>query len=500
MSRILRALIARPTQDEYTLRHRGFCIHNPLIAKLPASQYDKVILVAPTLSIIIIGAGPGGICTGIQLQKAGITDFTILEAAPGIGGTWWHNRYPGAECDVPSHLYSFSFEPKRDWTRPYARQPEILGYMQHCVDKYDLMPHIELNTRVDSARWQQEDRHWSLTLSNGNTRQSKFLISGVGMFCDPSWPDVPGIDTFEGTSFHTGDWKDGHDLRGEHVAVIGTAASAVQMLPEIVDDVASLTVYQRTPQWVTPKEDAPYSEEQLKHFEEDPDALNHSRAHIRSGLETFITFSDQEILRKAQAAGLRNLEIVEDPSTRRKLTPDWDFGCRRPLSSNTFYPVFNQEHVTLVTDAVETIAPDGVKAGGQVNRADTIIYATGFATTRYLSVIDVYGEDGQSIHDAWVDGAVAYLGITTTGFPNLFMLYGPNTNNGSILEMIEHQVGYIVDHITRCFGQGIEVLSLKRERMQDYNQSLQQDLDNVQMSNLIVVEEVQRRQVLKYVF
>ena len=431
-------------------------------------------------SIIVIGAGPGGICTGIQLLKAGITDFTILEAAPGVGGTWWHNRYPGAECDVPSHLYSFSFEPKRDWTRPYARQPEILAYMQHCVDRYSLAPHIQLNTRVESARWTSESR-WELRLSNDQTAQCQFLISGVGMFCDLNWPDVPGIESFKGTSFHIGDWSDGHDLNGEHVAVIGTAASAVQMIPEIVDEVASLTVYQRRPQWITPKDDAPYSTDQLKHFTEDPGALDRSRDRIRSGLENFITFSDPEILSNAQTAGLRNLEVVKDPETRRQLTPDWNFGCRRPLSSNEFYPVFNRDNVTLITEPVEAITTEGVQSSAQVKHVDTIIYATGFATTRYLSVIDVYGEEGRSIHDAWADGAVAYLGVTTAGFPNLFMLYGPNTNNGSILEMIEHQVNYTVGHIQRCLDQNIEVISLKPERMKDYNLMLQQDLDNVQV-------------------
>ncbi|SVA43721.1 uncharacterized protein METZ01_LOCUS96575, partial [marine metagenome] len=241
--------------------------------------------------IAIIGAGPGGICTGIQLLKAGIEDFVILEKAAGIGGTWWHNRYPGAECDVPSHLYSFSFEPKKDWSRPYARQPEILEYMRHCVAKYELLPYIHLDKEVDAARWDDGSSTWELSLNDGTAVESDILVSGVGMFTELNYPNIPGVDEFQGTMFHTGAWKDGHDLTGERVAVIGSAASAVQMIPEIVDAVEHLSVYQRRPQWVLPKEDDAFSQEQLAEFIENDVAVPSRRAKIREGLEGFITFS-----------------------------------------------------------------------------------------------------------------------------------------------------------------------------------------------------------------
>jgi len=431
--------------------------------------------------VVVIGAGPGGICSAIKLRAAGIEDFLILEKAPGVGGTWWNNRYPGAECDVPSHLYSFSFEPKRDWSRPYARQPEILRYMQHVAEKYDVERSVRFNAEVFSARWEEDAAAWRIELRDGDIVNARSLISGVGMFCKLAYPDIDGRDRFEGTQFHTGDWLDGHSLKGERVAVIGTAASAVQMIPEIVDDVAHLTVYQRRPQWVLPKEDTPFTEDEIRNFVENDDAAAAQRAQIRAGLENFITFHDREILNKAEEAGLRNLEVVEDPEVRAKLTPDMRYGCRRPLSSNLYYPVFNRDNVTLVNEAVTGITANAVLAGGEATEVDTIIYATGFQTTRYLSAIDVYGRDGLSIHDAWADGAQAYLGITTAGFPNLYMIYGPNTNNGSILEMIEHQVDYIVGRLTEFRSSGARWVELKPERMAAYNDALQDDINAVEV-------------------
>ena len=429
--------------------------------------------------IAIIGAGPGGICTGIQLLNEGIKDFVILEKASGIGGTWWHNRYPGAECDVPSHLYSFSFEPKKDWSRPYAQQPEILEYMRHCVTKYELAPYIRLAKEVDTARWIDGSNSWELSLDDGTTVESDILISAVGMFTELKYPDIPGIDAFQGTMFHTGAWKDEHDLSGERVAVIGSAASAVQTIPKIVDAVEHLTIYQRRPQWVLPKEDDAFSQEQLAEFIESDAAVPSRRAKIREGLEGFITFSNREILTNAEEAGRKNLAVVEDPDTRYKLTPSMAFGCRRPLASNLYYPVFNRPNVQLINRGVDGMSRDLVHAGSESTAVDTVIFATGFETTRYLSCIDVYGRNGLSIHDAWRDGAQAYLGITTANFPNLFMLYGPNTNNGSILEMIEHQVGYVLRQIRFMDEHRLQWMALKPSKMARYNDDLQRDLKNV---------------------
>ena len=430
-------------------------------------------------TVAIIGAGPGGICAGIKLREAGIDDFVIVEKAAGVGGTWWHNRYPGAECDVASHLYSFSFAPKRDWSRPYARQPEILEYMQSVVAAYGLEPWIRCNTEVGAAHWQETSNTWRLDLVDDEPIECRFLISGVGMFTAHQYPDVPGRDRFEGTQFHTADWPREHDFTDERVGVIGTAASAVQMIPEIAGDVGELHVFQRRPQWVLPKEDEPFSHDEIESFVNDDAVVAAERARIRQNLEAFITFSDPEVLERAETAGLRNLEVVDDPVVRAKLTPDMAYGCRRPLASNLYYPVFNRPNVDLETRAIEAITAHGVRIADEEIALDTIIYATGFQTTRYLSCIDVFGVDGLSIHDAWADGAQAMLGITTAGFPNLFMLYGPNTNNGSILEMLEHQVDYSIARIQQLMARGATRIELTGSAMATYNDRLQQDLDRI---------------------
>lgn len=430
--------------------------------------------------VAVIGAGPGGICTGIQLRNLGIEDFVILEKADGVGGTWWHNRYPGAECDVQSHLYSFSFEPKVDWTRPYAGQPEILAYMEHCADKYGLYPFIHFGDAVTAARWDEQASIWELACHSGRRVRARTVVSALGMFNDIAMPDIPGMADFAGTSFHSARWDRSHDLTGQRVAVIGSAASAVQFIPEIASQVAALHVYQRSANWVLPKQDTPFAEAELAHFREHPEAAAALRREIQENLESFITFSDPEALRAAEAACLENMSVVEDPDVRRRLVPTHPFGCKRPLLSNVYYPVFNEPHVELVTTPIRRITRDGVETEDGVERpVDTVIYATGFHTGRYLSAIEVTGRGGRSIEDAWQDGAQAYLGMTTPGFPNLFMLYGPNTNNGSILYMIERQVAYALRQIRRLEDEHLAWIDVRADVAERYNDALQHDIDQV---------------------
>jgi len=430
--------------------------------------------------VAIIGAGPGGLCTGIQLRNRGIEDFVILEKAEGVGGTWWHNRYPGAECDVKSHLYSFTFEPKPDWSRPYAQQPEILAYLELCAEKYGLYPFIRFGDAVASAHWDDGTATWTLTCESGQRVRARTVVSALGMFNDIAYPDIPGMDAFEGTCFHSARWNHDHDLSGERVAVIGSAASAVQFIPEIAPKVGELAIYQRTANWVLPKEDTPYTEAELEHFRRHPEAVAALRQEIRDELEGFITFSDPETLRKSEEACLENMSVVEDPELRRKLVPTHPFGCKRPLLSNLYYPVFNQPHVELVTESIARLTPTGVVTADGVERpADTVIYATGFHTQRYLSAIEVTGRDGLSLNEAWRDGAEAYLGMTTAGFPNLFMLYGPNTNNGSLLYMLELQVDYALRQMHRLEEERLAWLDVRPEVMARYNEGLQEDIGQV---------------------
>jgi cation diffusion facilitator CzcD-associated flavoprotein CzcO len=432
--------------------------------------------------VVIIGAGPGGLCMGIKLLDAGFERFVILDKAEGVGGTWRHNQYPGLACDVPSLLYSFSFEHKKDWTRPYAAQPEILTYFEMCVDKYGLEPHLRLNTGVRGAYWDDECMVWRVITEQGEEIVADVVVSGMGMFNELNWPDIPGLDRFGGTLFHSGRWPHDLDLTDQTVGVIGSAASAVQFIPSVGKQAGRMHVFQRSPQWVLPKADTPFDDDEIIRLRTDPIAARQKRLEIWRTLEGFITFSDKSALRQAEEAGLVNLSVVEDPDLRARLTPTVPFGCNRPLISNEYYPTFNRPNVELVTDAIAKVTKDSiVTVDGTERRVDVIISATGFKTTKYLSAIEVTGAGGRPLDEAWVDGPQAYLGIVTSGFPNMFMLYGPNTNNGSILFMIECQVAYIIRQLHRMDDEGLAWIDVRPDVMHDYNEALQRDLDHVEV-------------------
>jgi cation diffusion facilitator CzcD-associated flavoprotein CzcO len=419
---------------------------------------------------------------GIRLEQAGFEDFLLLEKAGGVGGTWYHNRYPGCACDIPAHLYSFSFEIKRDWSRPYASQPEILAYMEGLAEKYGLLPHCRFGRGVRKATWDEGRSCWTLDLEGGEAVEADVVVSAVGMFNDLSDPRIEGLDSFEGTRFHSARWNWDHDLTGETVGVIGSAASAVQFVPEIVKQAGLVHLFQRTANWVMPKEDDPYTEEQLAHFRAKPELADAIRDEIFRRVDGGMTFSDPVALAEMEAAVLKSLEVVRDPELRRKLRPQHPFGCKRPLISNDYYPAFNRPNLELVTDAITRVTKDAVvTADGRTRRVDTLILATGFSATKYLSAIDVRGRAGRRIDDAWNDGARAYLGITTAGFPNLFMLYGPNTNNGSILTMIESQVDYALRKIQRIASEGLAWIDVRPEPMERYNDEVQEAIAGVEV-------------------
>jgi cyclohexanone monooxygenase len=433
-----------------------------------------------TVSVLIIGAGPGGLAAGISLSRTGIDDFLIVEKAAGVGGTWWHNRYPGAECDVETHLYSFSFEPKLDWSRPYAGQREIKAYIEHVAEKYDMLSRCRFHTEVASARWDEAGGVWWVTMVDGRHVTTRFLISAIGMFNEIVAPDILGLADFAGAVFHTARWPDGFDATGKRVALIGSAASAVQTAPEIAPLVERLDLYQRTPQWVMAKRDTPYTQVELDHFRAHPEVVEAHRRQLWLQLETAVQFVDLQIVAEMEANARRNLETVNDPELRRRLTPAWGMGCRRPLSSNGYYPIFNRSNVQLIDKGVARVTSDGVVCGdGAFRETDVIILATGFQTTRFLSSLDVTGREGQHIREHWRDGATAYHGITTPGFPNLFMLYGPNTNNNSLITMLELQAGYAVSWIRRMLDQNMRSLEVRTSAVDVYNSQLQADIERV---------------------
>lgn len=436
------------------------------------------------LRIAIIGAGPGGLCMASRLKDAGFDDLVLLEKAEGVGGTWYHNRYPGCACDIPSHLYSFSFESKVDWSRPYATQPEIRTYFEEFAQKYDLLRHCRFGAGVEKATWNEEHAFWTLTLESGESVEAEIVVSALGMFNDLSEPEISGLESFTGTRFHSARWNWDHDLVGKTVGVIGSAASAVQFVPEIVKQVGQVYLFQRTANWVLPKLDDPFTPEQLAAFKADPAIPKAIRDEIYNGVDGGMTFSDPEALAKFEAAGLGAIETVEDTVVRDKLRPQHPFGCKRPLMSNYYYPVFNRPNLELVTDAIDHIAENEiVTSDGRRRSVDTIILATGFSATRYLSAIDVRGRNGLHINDAWKDGACAYLGMTTSGFPNLFMLYGPNTNNGSILTMIESQVAYALRQVQRIVDEDLAWIDVLPEPMARFNDEVQEAIAGVKVWN-----------------
>jgi cation diffusion facilitator CzcD-associated flavoprotein CzcO len=435
------------------------------------------------MRIAIIGAGPGGICAGFRLKEAGYDDFVILEQAPAIGGTWWHNSYPGCACDVPSHLYSFSFATKMDWPHPYGTQPEVHAYLEDCVERFGLSSHIRLETRVESARWDEAAAKWHLATSSGDPVIADVVIGAVGLFNLPAYPQIPGLDRFAGTVFHSARWNHDHDLAGEAIAVIGSAASAVQFVPKIAPTVGRLDIYQRTPNWVRPREET-YTPVQLERFRTDPAACAEERETIWGWVNAIQTLSDAAMLQESTEVCLQNIAVVDDLETRRKLTPDYPFGSKRVLISNDWYPIFNRANVRLVTDSIAEITRDAiVTADGTVRTVDTIILATGFDTTRFLSAIPVTGRNGLSLNRAWSVAPEAYLGITVSDFPNLFMLYGPNTNNGSIIFQIECQVDYALRHIRRMGDERLAWINVKPAAMAAFNRQLQQDLGRVTVWN-----------------
>lgn len=434
--------------------------------------------------IVVIGAGPGGICTGKRLKDAGFSDFVILERAPGVGGTWWNNTYPGCRCDVPSVLYSFSFALKPDWSEPYALQSEIQPYMEEVAERFGLMPHIKLNTCASGAEWSEATQTWTVRTDAGEDYVADILIGAVGLFNEPAYPNIPGLADFKGAMMHSARWDHGISLDGKRIGVIGSAASAVQFAPEIAPVAKHLTIYQRTPNFVNPRANA-FSEEFLAGLKDDPETTMRKEREVLSGwLDAVCTYDDENVLAAFRQAAMDNLAQVKDPLVRAKLTPDYPFGSKRGLVSSEWYPTFNRDNVELVTDAVLSVTEKGIASADGVEREfDVIILATGFQTTKFLSAIPVTGKDGRSLSEIWSGGAQAYLGITVPGFPNMFMLYGPNTNNGSILHKIECQVDYIVDKVVAMEQRAIASIDVKPESHDAYNAALQDDLAKVAVWN-----------------
>jgi cation diffusion facilitator CzcD-associated flavoprotein CzcO len=433
------------------------------------------------VKVLIVGAGFSGLCLGIRLRQAGISDFLIFEKSSGLGGTWHDNHYPGAACDAPSHLYSFSFDLKPDWSRKWASQAEIRLYMEACARRHGLLPHhVRFGREIASARFDAEASQWHVTTRDGEAHVADFLVSGVGQLSRPYMPDIPGLGEFAGEVFHSARWNHDCDLAGRRVAVLGNAASAIQFVPEVARKTKQLYVLQRSANWMFPKRDYEYSERTKRLFARVPGLARLYRWWIYWTFEMMLpVFRQNRFLgRRMEALVKRGIrEQISDPELRRALVPDYPIGGKRILISDDYYATLARSDVELVTSGVDRVTRDAVVTrDARRLPVDAIILATGFETNDFLAPIHVEGPGGRLLADEWKSGARAHLGITVAGFPNLFLMYGPNTNLGhnSIVFMIECQARYILDCLAKLEARGGASLDLRRDVMDAADERLQQ--------------------------
>ncbi|WP_198038722.1 flavin-containing monooxygenase [Planococcus lenghuensis] len=411
-------------------------------------------------NIVIIGTGFAGIAAAVRLQQQGEQDFILLERAADVGGVWRDNRYPGAACDVESHLYSFSFAPNPDWSRKFSAQSEIHAYLQECATKFGLMDRIRFKHEVQRLDWDNAAGEWT-TQTNQGPFTAPVVIGAFGALSDPAIPALNGIERFEGDMFHSARWPETFDPRGKRIAIVGTGASAIQFIPELQPHAEQLFVFQRTPAWVLPKEDGPISEDERKTYHRHPVRMKTERLKLYVQREArVIAFRNPKLLKSVEKMAIRHMEeSIKDPALRKKLTPDYKIGCKRILLSNNYYPALAQPNVTVDTAGIKEIKTDAVVDGtGQEFPVDAIIFGTGFQVTNLPFAHHVYGRKGHTLHEEWQGSPYAYMGTTVAGFPNLFLLQGPNTGLGhtSVILMIEAQV----DHV-------MKVLAFKKQKQFD---------------------------------
>ena len=431
--------------------------------------------------LVIVGTGFAGLGLAAKLREQGIEDFIILEKSDGVGGTWRHNTYPGAECDIASMLYSFSFAPNPAWDFKWAKQPQILDYLENFAKTRDLYRHVKFGQTVTSAEY--HEGRWTVKTAEGDAYNCQFFISAIGQLHHPATPEFKGKDIFTGPSFHSAEWEHDVDLSGKNVAVIGVGASAAQLIPEVAKIAKRLTVYQRSPNWIINKHDRPYSKAEKWLASKLPFMARLYRGGLWCQGEFIIwpTIKGSK-WRRALIRKLNAMEIkkhVKDPDKRAKLTPDYPVGAKRILLSDKYYAGIGRENVSLETDGIAEIKKGGIQTvGDTLHTHDVIIYATGFHTNPFLKEIDVRGENGADLREHWKSGAFAYLGVTTSGFPNMFMLYGPNTNTGhtSIVYKLEAQFEHILRLIDKT---GAGIVEVDSDAEAAYNLEAQEKLSKL---------------------
>ncbi len=425
------------------------------------------------LRVAIIGAGFGGLGTAIRLQQDGIDDFAVFERAETLGGTWQANTYPGAQCDIPSILYSFSFAPKPDWSRLYPLQEEIQQYLEDCADKHNLRPHLHLGTEMVEAAWNDTAQHWRVETDRGNYT-ADILVAAMGPFSEPSVPNLPGLDSFEGATYHSADWNHEHDVAGRRVAVVGTGASAVQFIPRLQPQVEHMTVFQRTPTWILPHPDRPVAPRVQRLFAKVPATQRAARKALDLVQEAIVPglVYRPGLLSGAAALGRWHLRRqVEDRTLAEKLTPTYAFGCKRPTFSNRYYPALASDNVDVVTTGIDHVERDAVvTVDGTRHEVDTIVFGTGFKLTNNSGFSRLRGRDGRLLSEQWAGGEMtAYLGTTIENFPNMFMLLGPNSVvYTSQVVTIETQIDYLLAALHAMGATNIDSVEVRADVQQDF--------------------------------
>ncbi len=423
----------------------------------------------PSPTLVIVGAGFGGVAAAIELRRHGFDDVTILEAAPDLGGTWFHNRYPGAACDVPSHLYSFSYEQRTDWSRLCSPQDEILQYLREVAGHHGVTGLIRFSQRVADCAVDPASGRWRVRTESGDAFDADAVILATGQLSRPSIPDLPGMERFAGHSFHSAQWDHSYDLSGRRVAVVGTGASAVQFVPEVARRAAHLSVFQRTGNWFLPRRNHVYSPLVRAALRRVPGLQRLRRGFLFNYCES-LTLAIRHPRTVGRLAAMRSAAFMRkqlpDPELRARAWPDYTFGCKRVLFSSHYLPTLGRPNVDLVTESIAEVEPTGLRtADGQLHEADCIIWGTGFRATEFVAPMRVQGADGRTLQEVWGDGAHAHLKLTVPGFPSMFLMYGPNTNTsgGSIIFYLEAQAAYIRQALEHVRGGGHRTLDVRPE-------------------------------------
>ncbi len=423
------------------------------------------------VDVAIVGAGFAGLGVGIELINAGIKNFVIFEGEDGVGGSWRTNTYPGCACDVPSHLYSYSFEPNPNWPEAYSRQEDIRQYIEHCADKYNLKPFIRFSTRVTDATFNEDSGRWEITTDDGKVTEARVFVPATGALSHPQYPDIKGMKKFKGATVHAARWDDSIDLKGKRVGVVGSGASAIQVVPNIADEVGELKVFQRTPSWVLPKHNRDYTEQDHKDWSKHPWKQRAQRLGLywmmESALPAIMWYP--QLLRIGETLHKRELnKHIKDPILRTELTPTYKVGCKRTLVSDDWFPTFAKSHVHLLTDGIKEMTAKGIRtADGQDHELDVIIYCTGYAVAEPAYPFSIRGTTGQTLKEYWNNQPKAYYGMNVSHFPNMMLIMGPNSGPGhtSVLIYQEAQYKYIAKFTKTLMKKKLKYLDVKENVM-----------------------------------